>query len=132
MSTTLIHKAVQYLTCFVAREEKEVFLNISLIPNNELAGVLVLLNGVKIFPLTTNEGFIPTAPIKLGTTSTIKDKELIINTFIQDDSNDFSNASATKIEITGLLFQCDLALYQSNEDITDGSKAIYRIEVKFF
>ena len=131
MAKQTIDKAVLITTVFLNDDNEDVKLKVNLLPKDELFGLMIRLNGRKLFP--ENQGIsnkIPKNPIDLGNKRNLSGKELIIDSYIIDDEGDFSDDTFIEVELLGLESEYKKTLHQTA--VPDGSMVIYRIEIKFY
>jgi hypothetical protein len=130
MPTQIIDRAALVSTIFLIGEDENVSLDVRILPKDELFGVMIRLNGKKIFPKNGIYNNIPSQPILLGKKSFLKEKELIIDSYIIDDDLDTSDDTYIEIKLLGLSEPYERILHQ--KAVPNGSMVIYRIEIKFF
>jgi hypothetical protein len=131
---TQIDRATLITHGVLAAQEQDVFLKAQFAPQDDAGGIFIRLDNVLLFPVVlppnSSDDLIPPGPIKIGSTSTLKSKTLVIDSFVVDEIDNTTDETFLGIEITGLFTSFQFVLHQ--KAATNGAKVIYRIEVKFF
>jgi hypothetical protein len=131
---TQIDKATLITHGVLASTEQDVFLSMQFAPKDDAGGIFIRLDNVLLFPIVlppnSPDDLIPPAPIKVGRTSTLKNRVLVVDSFVIDEVDNATDETFLGIEIMGLFTSFKFVLHQ--KAATNGGKVIYRIEVKFF